>query len=442
MGQNKPPKWAKPTCQKQLFRATTFGAKSGCRCRLFSISYNSLSPFHGGNTGSNPVGDAKFKGYSDFGHDRVTIEDGFSKGPTQQSNDAVIARFFGYMRAERGGSENTAYNYGLELKRLSEWFGKPLTLVQREDLGRYLVSRLDSGLKARSVQRSLRCFRSFFHFLLDDDELQHDPTIGVPMPQAHKPLPKIARHSDVNKMVASLGDSHLDVRNRAILLMFFGSGLRESELAALKLKDIDLETRIVKVWKGKGGKDAVLPLSDSAIEALRRYLHEARPALTQFGKHSTAYQQDSPYLFLGQRCGNRLTRQQVFYCVRDIARAALGRSVSPHQLRHGFATSLLENGADILDVQTLMRHARIDTTQIYLHLDLNYLKEKYDASHPRARLANQDPGLFDSLPSAEPESTFTPRLPRRPARLCGLHGTNGHLPDQPQEGAQLSNHAA
>jgi len=207
----------------------------------------------------------------------------------------------------------------------------------------------------------------------------------------------------------------------------------------------------------KGGKDAVLPLSDTAILAVKRYMAEARPMLADFGrinlKHDTLWriakglrdaapQAASPYLFLGRRQGQRMTRQNIQQRLQAIGKAALGRNISPHQLRHGFGTVLVENGADILDVQALMRHARIETTQIYLHLDLNYLKEKYDASHPSARIANQNPGLFDALPGAEPESTFHPRLPSRPPRLCGLHGTSGHLPNQPQENPQLPSSAA
>jgi integrase/recombinase XerD len=354
----------------------------------------------------------------------------------QQQNAELITRFFAYMRAERGCAENTIESYGLDLYRLAKWFNKPVTTIQRQDLSAYAVARLQSGTGPRSVTRSIKAFRSFFRFLIDDEEMAHDPTIGVPLPQYSKPMPHIARQVDVEKMVASLGDSPLEVRDRALLLVLFGSGLRESELANLKLQDIDLQSGVVKIWGGKGGKDAVLPLSDSAIDALKRYLGDVRPKLAEFGVRSRGYVA-SPYLFLGRRCGDRMTRQNLFYRVRDIAKAALGRSVSPHQLRHGFATVLVENGADIGDVQALMRHARVSTTQIYLHLDLKYLKEKYNASHPRARIANQNPGLFDALPGAQPESTFRKRLPSRPPRLCELYRA-GHIADQPKENPQLS----
>jgi integrase/recombinase XerD len=369
------------------------------------------------------------------------------------NNAELISRFFAYMRAERGCAENTIASYGFDLYGFAKWFDKPLTTALRQDLSAYAVERLESGLSPRTVTRSIKCFRSFFRFLIDDEEIAHDPTIGVPLPKYSKPLPNIARQADVEKMVESLGDSPLEIRDRAMLLLFFGSGLRESELANLKLHDIDLQSGIVKIWAGKGGKDAVLPLSDSAILAIKRYLAEVRPMLAGFGcvnlkpetlrriakgLRDAAPQAASPYLFLGQRQGQRMTRQRIFQLVQAIGKAALGRNVSPHQLRHGFATVLVENDADIADVQALMRHARVSTTQIYLHLDLNYLKEKYDASHPRARTANQDPGLFDALPGTQPESTFRSRLPSRPARLRGLHGASGHIANHTEENPQLS----
>lgn len=179
-------------------------------------------------------------------------------------------------------------------------------------------------------------------------------------------------------MVASLGSSFLHLRNRAILLTFFASGLRESELAALKLRDADLDASAVKIWDGNGGKDGIVPLNPPTVAALKRYLETARPAFAARGS--------SDSLFLG-RWGRPLTRQQIYYIVRDVAQDALGKRVSPHMARHGFATALVEGGADIRDVQVLMRHAYVDTTAIYVHTDLNYLRRIYYASHPRARFA-------------------------------------------------------
>lgn len=162
------------------------------------------------------------------------------------------------------------------------------------------------------------------------------------------------------------------------MLTFFASGLRESELAALKVQDMDLDAGAAKVWDGKGGKDGIVPLSLPAIAALREYFSNVRPKLANGGAE--------PYVFLGQR-GRGLTRQQIYYRVRGIAQAALGRRISPHFLRHGFATALMEGGTDIRDVQVLMRHSSVDTTAIYVHIDLKFLRRIYYASHPRARIA-------------------------------------------------------
>ncbi len=357
------------------------------------------------------------------------------------SNEELIKRFFAYMRAERGCSKNTIYNYGFDLSRLAEWLKRPLTSTQREDLSAYAGARLEAGISANSVARSIRCFRTFFRFLIDDEEMKHDPTIGVPIPRRTKTLPEIASQSDVDKMVASLGDSRLHIRDRAILLLLFGSGLRASELVDLRLDAIDLDAGIAKVWAGKGGKDGVVPLSGASIEAIKRYIADVRPV------YAALQVRESSYLFLpshGYNAGSipldRMTRQMLCYRINKISKDALGRRVYPHQLRHGFATVLVENDADISDVQALMRHSRVSTTQIYLHLDLKYLKEKYDASHPRARIADQNPGLFDSLPGSKPKSSFRPRLPSRPPRLREVYGA-GQLPNHAEENPQLSAHA-
>jgi integrase/recombinase XerD len=153
--------------------------------------------------------------------------------------------------------------------------------------------------------------------------------------------------------------------------------LRESELAALKVQDVDLQAGAAKVWEGKGRKDGVVPLSPPAIAALKQYLENVRP---KFDRHG------SPFLFLG-RYERRLSRMAIYLRISRIAIAALGKHVSPHFLRHGFATALVEGGADIRDVQALMRHASVDTTAIYVNIDLAYLRRIYYATHPRARIA-------------------------------------------------------
>ena len=227
------------------------------------------------------------------------------------------------------------------------------------------------------MQRRLSCLRHFFRFLIDEEDIEIDPTRNLPVPKGWKTVPKSLSLADLDSMVASLGYSWLDVRDKAILLTFFASGLRESELAELKMQNLDLDAGAAKVWDGKGGKDGIVPLSPPSIAALREYFSNVRPKLANGGSE--------PYVFLGRR-GRGLTRQQIYYRVRGIAQAALGRRISPHFLRHGFATALMEGGADIRDVQALMRHSCVETTATYTHIDLKFLRKIYYASHPRARI--------------------------------------------------------
>jgi integrase/recombinase XerD len=294
------------------------------------------------------------------------------------NNIQLIASFVGYLRAERGAGENTVDSYGTDVRKFAEWLGRPLTSVRRTDLQKYLSDSLNAGTNPCSAARRLSCLRHFYRFLVDEDEIQIDPTRNLPAPKRWKKVPKSLSLADLEKMVASLGTSWLALRDRAMLLTFFDSGLRVSELADLKMCDLDLEGGAAKVWNGKGGKDGIVPLSPPAIAALRDYLETVRPKLADHGI--------SACVFL-TRLGGPLTRQQVYNRVRDVARSALGKLISPHFLRHGFATALVEGGADIRDVQVLMRHSSIDTTAIYVHTDLKYLRRIYYASHPRARIA-------------------------------------------------------
>lgn len=291
-------------------------------------------------------------------------------------NDELIRAFLAYLTAERGAAANTISSYESAVRKFAAWLAAPLTEVQRPVLEQYMRDSLQSGVSSRTVAHRFAVLRSFYRFLLDDEVIEHDPTRNLPVPKQWKTVPDSLSLAEVEKMVNSLGNTWLGIRDRAMLLTFFASGLRESELADLKLADIDLETGAAKVWSGKGAKDGMVPLSAPAVEALRLYLDTARPKLSR----------KSSYLFLS-RLGDRLTRQQVYNRVRAIAQQALGRRVSPHMLRHSFATALVQGGADVRDVQALMRHSSVDTTQIYIHTDLSYLRRIYYASHPRARIA-------------------------------------------------------
>ena len=181
-------------------------------------------------------------------------------------------------------------------------------------------------------------------------------------------------------MVASLGASAIDLRDRAILLLMFGSGLRASELTNLKLQDISLESGIVQIWCGKGAKDGIVPLSPVSVAALREYLEKGRPQLDPQG--------ECPNLFIGRWSthgrGKPFTRQNLYLCLAKLSKRVLGKRVSPHRFRAGCATALLEGGSDIRDTQRIMRHALIDTTQLYLGISMTFLRTNYYKFHPRA----------------------------------------------------------
>lgn len=293
------------------------------------------------------------------------------------NNPDLISRFLAYLRAERGAGENTAACYEHDVRHFAAWLEKSLLEATRLDVQRYISHSLSQGISARTVGRRLACLRHMYRFLIDEEEIQKDPTRNLPIPKRWKTVPKPLSQPDLEKMVGSLGSSWKAIRDRAMLLTFFASGLRASELAALKIPDLDLEAGAAKVWNGKGGKDGLVPLSPPAIAALKLYLETVRPKFADRGSSSA--------VFLTTH-GGPFTRQQIFHRVRDVARSALGKRISPHYLRHGFATALVEGGADIRDVQVLMRHSSVDTTAIYVHIDLKYLRRWYYASHPRARI--------------------------------------------------------
>lgn len=293
-----------------------------------------------------------------------------------------LEQFSTYLRSERGASDNTVTNYLLDIERFERWLsrrGKRIEKVKRLDVQKFLVWLMGHGLSPRSASRCLATLKTFYGLLIDDGVITLNPAKDIESPKISKALPKTVSESDVGKMARCAGSRKrwgpLAVRDKAIVLTFYASGLRESELANLKLSDLDLGSGFVKVWNGKGGTDGIAPLSPPAVGAIERYLRVLRPKI--------ARDKNSPYLFLGRR-GAQFTRQRIWQVINAIGWAALGKRISPHMLRHAVATALIKGGADIRDVQAILRHADISTTQIYVHTDLSYLRRIYDGSHPRA----------------------------------------------------------
>lgn len=329
---------------------------------------------------------------------------------TVDDNARLINRFLAYMRIERGASENTISSYGTDLRKFSEWLDRVLVSAKTSELHKYLAELLSAGRTSSTVARRRACLCQFYRFLCYEEEIEADPARHLPIPKGGTRVRTFLSTDEVERMVSSLGTSKRGLRNKAMLLLFFSSGLRASELAALKLADLDFEAGCAKVWNGKGGKDGIVPLSPRAIAALQAFLEV---------RHRFKSANGSPYVFPGKNRPS-LTRENISQQVRKIGKEAIGRDISPHSLRRAFASVLLKGGADIRDVQALMRHAGVDTTALYIEIDLDDLRRAYYGSHPRARFAKTTRRrLSNVLPSFKPKQEHDSSLPQRPSFLLG-----------------------
>lgn len=287
------------------------------------------------------------------------------------------------MRVEKGLAPLSVASYQSDIAQFAEFLEarrRQLLQARREDVRAFLSQLFANGVRDRSVARKLSTLRHFYKYLLLDRLIKHDPTLDIDSPRQWKILPKSLAGSEIDSMVQSLKaqpDSRvaaaLAQRDQAILEMLYAAGLRVSEVINVKLEDLKLEFGHVLV-RGKGDKERLVPLGRAAQDAIRRYLENGRDALLN-GKIS-------PMLFV-RRGGGRLTRQRVWQMVN--AASAGGRHASPHMLRHSCATHMVENGADLRTVQTILGHADVSTTQIYTHVALDRLKNVYRQFHPRAR---------------------------------------------------------
>ena len=303
---------------------------------------------------------------------------------THPSNEKLLASFTAYLKVEKGLARLSVSAYHSDLLQFAEFVEQSkLTLLsaRREDVRGFLQQLFTNQVDGRSVGRKLSALRHFYRYLLLDDLIQHDPTLNIDSPKQWKVLPKALAREEMEivlhgpKVVADSKLSRaLAERDRTMLEVFYAGALRVSEMTGVKLEDLKLDLGYVLV-RGKGDKERIVPLGRSALEALGHYLAEARPMLAA-GK-------STPNVFLGSGA-RKLSRQRVWQMVRTAA-LATGRSVSPHMLRHSCATHMVENGADLRTVQTILGHSDISTTQVYTHLALDRLKNVYLQHHPRAK---------------------------------------------------------
>ena len=294
-----------------------------------------------------------------------------------QTTSLLSEQFLDAVWLESGLSENTLNAYRADLAAFEGWLGKkklPLDAVTRAELLGYLAANVRQGLSPRSSARRLSTLRRFYRYLLREGLIGEDPTADVRSPSLGRPLPESITEASVEKLLAAPPETTLGVRDRAMLETMYASGLRVSELVALALNELDLTTGLVRVT-GKGGKERIVPLGDEATSRLGDYLKGARPSLLG--------EQKSGAVFLTRR-GQPMTRQAFWQLIKRYSAAAgIDSSLSPHSLRHAFATHLLNHGADLRSVQMLLGHADLSTTQIYTHVAKARLQTLHASHHPR-----------------------------------------------------------
>jgi integrase/recombinase XerC len=296
-------------------------------------------------------------------------------------DDSALAwppRFLTHLSVERRLSAHTDINYKRDLQQfiafcdknaIASWAG-----VDSQHVRMFAAAEHRRGASPRSIQRRLSAVRSFFKYLVGQQTLSANPALGVQAPKASKRLPETIDADLMARLLEFRADTSLSVRDKAIMELFYSSGLRLAELVGLNLEHLHLKDRTVRVL-GKGRKERVVPVGRYAAEAVARWLKE-RPALATAGEVA---------LFVSKR-GNRIGVRVVQKLVETWARRqGLGRHVHPHMFRHSFASHLLESSQDLRGVQELLGHANMSTTQIYTHLDFQHLAKIYDAAHPRAR---------------------------------------------------------
>ncbi len=300
------------------------------------------------------------------------------------ANEKVISSFREYLKIEKGLAPLTVAAYESDIRQFAGFLEKhkrALLNARRNDTRDFIQELFGNGVDGRSVGRKLSALKHLYRYLLLDKLIERDPTLNIDSPKQWKVLPKALAHDEMETLLRSPRAAStrkdaeaLAMRDRAMLEMFYAGALRVSEIVGVKLEDLKLDLGYVLV-RGKGDKERIVPLGKSAQQILTGYIKSARVVLAA-GKNP-------PFLFLG-RGARKLTRQRVWQMV-GAASAGSGRHASPHMLRHSCATHMVENGADLRTVQTILGHADISTTQVYTHVALDRLKTVYRNHHPRAK---------------------------------------------------------
>jgi integrase/recombinase XerD len=298
---------------------------------------------------------------------------------------AEINEFLDYLVSEKNYSGNTIAAYRNDLTQFADHLiaqadsAEPLTWEQidKNDIINYILFLKERRYASSTVARKVAAIKSYFHFLRDEGVIGDDPTLSLESPQVKKSLPKAISIEDVEKLLSepAKSDSPKGLRDSALLEMLYATGMRVTELVSLDVSDVDLEAGTV-LCSGKGDRERIVPIYDRAAQMVSDYLAAGRPRLLSHA--------DEPALFLNHR-GERLTRQGLWLIIKHyVESVGIQEEVTPHTLRHSFATHMLHGGAKLRDVQKLLGHANISTTQIYTQVTSDHLRAAYDKAHPRA----------------------------------------------------------
>jgi len=298
---------------------------------------------------------------------------------TASVEDVRVTDYLNHLRAERGLSANTISAYRSDLQKLEAWARsreQALEAIKARDVAAFLAHLRALGLSARSAGRAVHAIRGFFRFLVREEKLADDPMENVRSPRPFKPLPRFLNRAQVEALLrAPDSGTALGLRDKAILETMYASGLRASEVTHLKTENIDADIGLLRIF-GKGRKERLVPIGSSALAAILRYEREGRAKLLKKKK--------TRELFLNHS-GEALSRMGLWLVVRRHALAiGVAHILTPHVLRHSFATHLLENGADLRALQAMLGHADISTTEIYTHVTRERLRQVFDKFHPRA----------------------------------------------------------
>lgn len=287
-------------------------------------------------------------------------------------NKEYISAYKSYLKIDKKYSENTLLSYSNDLNNFDKFINKNFKNINRKDILTFLEEEKHTK-KDRSISHTLTVIKNFYKYLQIEGIVNENPTNFIDLPRLRKKIPSVLNEKEINNLLEIDLKTKYDYRNKTMIELMYSSGIRVSELVNIKMLDISINNAIIKV-SGKGNKERVIPLGDYALTYLEKYVNDYRSKLIK--------KKTSDYLFLNSR-GEKISRQYFFKIIKEIAsQKQIKKDISPHTLRHTFATHLLEHGADLRSIQDMLGHSDISTTQIYTHISNKIKKDDYNKSHP------------------------------------------------------------